>query len=231
MPKRASMAHEVLQHRRVDGAGRRGRGRPAAGRARVRARSGRSAFVHVGDPLDAVAQQAHVAPHQRGEDVDDRRLLDRVEPADGAEVDQSERAVGEGEDVAGVRDRRGRTRCAAPGRASSAAAARPATVRSMPAASSVADVGDGEAVEALLHEQPPGAELAVDASARARRCRCRAAAAISSIASAFAPEVELGAEARSRTARASRPIGAPDRTACAAARRRRAARARRGRAR
>ena len=42
-----------------------------------------------------------VAPHQRGEDVDDRRLLDRVEPTDGAEVDQSEAAIAEGEDVPG----------------------------------------------------------------------------------------------------------------------------------
>ena len=44
-----------------------------------------------------------VAPHQRGEDVDDGRLLDRVEPADRAEVDEPERAVVEHEDVARVR--------------------------------------------------------------------------------------------------------------------------------
>ena len=38
-----------------------------------------------------------------GEHVDDRGLLDRVEAPDGAEVDQAEGAVGEGEDVARMR--------------------------------------------------------------------------------------------------------------------------------
>ena len=59
--------------------------------------------LHLGDALDAVAEEADVAPHERGEDVDDRRLLDGVEPADRAEVDEAEAAVTEGEDVAGVR--------------------------------------------------------------------------------------------------------------------------------
>ena len=73
---------------------------------------GRRRVGEVGDALDAVAQQAHVAPGERHHDVDDRRLLDRVETADGAEVDQAERAVRQGEDVARVRDRRGTARCA-----------------------------------------------------------------------------------------------------------------------
>jgi hypothetical protein len=38
--------------------------------------------------------------HQRPHDVADRRLLQRVEPPDGAEVDEPNTAVDEDEDVA-----------------------------------------------------------------------------------------------------------------------------------
>ena len=81
-------------------------GRTCSAISRASARSscvGRRRVGELGDALDAVAQQLDVAAGERDEDVDDRRLLDRVEATDGAEVDEPERAVGEGEDVARVR--------------------------------------------------------------------------------------------------------------------------------
>ena len=94
--------HQVLEDRGLDG----------AGRAHVLGHEpgerpfetlGRHRFADFGHPLDAVAQQAHVAAVQRRQDVDDGGLLDRIEPTDRAEVDQPERAVLEREDVARVR--------------------------------------------------------------------------------------------------------------------------------
>ena len=64
---------------------------------------GRRGVGQVDDPLDAVAEHVHVATRDRHHDVGDRRLLDRIETADRAEVDQSERSVGEREDVARMR--------------------------------------------------------------------------------------------------------------------------------
>ena len=64
---------------------------------------GRHRLRHVRDTLDTIAQQPDIAPSEGEQDVDDGRLLDRVEATDRAEVDEAERAVVEHEDVAGVR--------------------------------------------------------------------------------------------------------------------------------
>ena len=154
---------------------------------------GRDRLGEVGDAFDAVAQQADVAPYERGEDVDDRRLLDRIEPADRAEVDQPERAVREGEDVARVRigveepdpehlvDRGpqqllGQRVAVEPGRVQ------------------LIDVRQGPAVELLLDEHAARAEFAVharhpNAGARAEQHRHLFHRV------GFVPEVELLAQA------------------------------------
>ena len=206
-------------------------GRTCSAISRASARSSSSAdvvSVDVGHPLDAVAQQADVAAGEGDEDVDDRRLLDRVEPADGAEVDQPERAVGEHEHVAGMRigveeaeahhlvehrpqqlvgeRRRGRRRRRRGG-----------------------DVGHRAPLEALLHEDPPGAQVAVQRRRPAPTRRRRGGPP-----SRSSRRPRGGSRARPagprRTGRACRRSARPDRTACAAGRGRRAGRARRGRA-
>jgi len=90
--------HELLQHRRFD----RSPGPHVLGDQpgdRPLEPVGRHRTGHVGDALDAVPEHADVASYQPGHDVDDRRLLDGVEPADGTEVDEAQRPVGEDEDV------------------------------------------------------------------------------------------------------------------------------------
>ena len=205
------------------------RARPSAGRARARA--ARATTVSVTSATRSMPSRSRLTSRasERGEHVDDRRLLDRVEPADRAEVDQPERAVARRRRCCPGADRRGRSRSAAPGRASSAAAARRAPCGRSPDASSCVGVGDGEAFEPLLHEQPAGAELAVDL-----RDPHAPSGAEQHAPSRPSRRPRAGSRARragcARTGRAPRRSARPGRTPCAAARRRRAARARRGRA-
>ena len=107
----------------------------------------------VGDPLDRVTQQAHVTTGERQHQVDDGSLLDRVETTDGAEVDEPEGAVGQGEDVAGMG-----VGMEQPD-AHDLIERRPQQLirqrRSIHGSVvEMAGVGDGEALEALLHEHP-----------------------------------------------------------------------------
>ena len=160
MPNVASIATRSCKHGRVDRARSGGCCRPSAGRAPVR-----GAPVSVPSMPSATRsmpsrRQADVAPHERGEDVDHGRLLDRVEPADRPEVDQSEGAVGEGEDVPRMRigveeadpehlfERRAKQLFG--------------ELRAVDAGSlERVRVGQRETVEALLHEQPARAEVSV----------------------------------------------------------------------
>ena len=117
---------------------------------------------------DGLPQQADVATGQGDEHVDDRPLLDRSETAHRTEVDEAEAPVIEGEDVPWVRvgveeatlhhliDRRGQELT------SELLAVFRFEFRC---------VGDRRAVEALLHEDPAGAEPAVTQTERERRSR------------------------------------------------------------
>ena len=150
---------QVLQHRRVDRAA---RAQVIRHQARERALEPfrRHGLRHVGDPLDAVTQQAHIAAYECRENVDHRGLLDLIEPADCAEVDEAERAVVERKHVSRMRigveeaehehlvERRAEQLLRE---------LFPVDLRRV----ELRGIGQGEAFEALLYQEAPGAELAI----------------------------------------------------------------------
>ena len=102
-----------------------------------------------------------IAASDGDEHVDDRRLLDRVEPAHRAEVDEPERAVTEDEDV--PRMRVGVEEAVAEHLVEHRAQ-QPLGEESAVAAplSGLLGIGNGHPFEPLLDEEPVGAEIAVD---------------------------------------------------------------------
>ncbi len=118
-------------------------------------------LADVGDSLDALPEQRDIVASDRDEHVDDRGLLDRVEPAHSAEVDEPERAVAQDEHVpwmrVGVEE-------AVPEhlvehRAKQPLGEKPAIGSPL---SGLLGIGDGHPFEPLLDEEPVGAEIAVE---------------------------------------------------------------------
>ena len=153
---------EVLQ----DASGRRrrwcGRGRPSAGRARAPAARAATCSLTSATRSTPSRSSATSRRAMRDEHVDDRGLLDRVEPADRAEVDEPERAVAEDEHVPGMRvgvEEADRSTWSSIERSSSSASCRRSMLATAPSFAASATV---KPFEALLDEEPAGAELAVD---------------------------------------------------------------------
>ena len=184
--------HELLHDPRIDrAAGADVIGHQAGQRPLQLVRRGR--FGDVGDALDAIAEQGDVAPGEGEEHVDDRRLLDRVEAPDGAEVDHAERAVLEDEDVA--RMRVGMEEAEAHHLVEHRAQQLIGERRPIGSArlTEPADVADRRPLEALLHEDPAGAQVAV------QRRHAHGSVAVEpgrhlGHGVGLAPEVELGPE-------------------------------------
>ena len=202
-------------------------------RSRASARSsssGRSAFVHFGDPLDPVAEQADVAAHDRGEDVDDCGLLDRVEPPDRAEVDEPEAAVAEREDVARMRigvEEPDPQHLLERGAQQLLGERLPVDARGV----ELRDLSDGEPLELLLHEEAFACSTRCGRAAPARASRDRATAPSRASTSA---SCRKSSSARRLAANCAEHLARPEALAerrCVAARRWPGARAPPGRAR
>ena len=115
---------------------------------------GRGRVGELGDPLDTVTEQADVAAGEGDHDVDDRGLFDRVEATDRPEVDEPEFAPGENEHVARVRIS---VEHADPDDLVEGGAQQlvgePVSIHVGLVQTS--DVGNRDALEALLNEDPP----------------------------------------------------------------------------
>ena len=133
----------------------------ASSRASARSRRSRGRGLgHVDDLLDGLPQHADVPPDHADEHLEHGLLLDRVEPADRTEVDEAERAVLEDEHVArvGVGVEEAHPQDLFEGRPQERLGDGVAVDRH---GVEPVDVGERAALEALLDEHPPGAELPV----------------------------------------------------------------------